>query len=150
MKGTGLCAAVAAILFVCAVAEGADWISFGESNIGTAYYDRADISHLSGDVLRVSVKYSYSAEGVNEFRKVFAGVRESQTVSYSLYAYDLDCSAGSFRLIRAATYNAAHVAIKGTELDLERSRQTAYEHVTPNSMMERLFNAACGWKLNAY
>lgn len=150
MKGTRLCAAVVGVLLICAMAEGVDWISFGRSDLGTTYFDRAGIEKLSGGVIRISVKYAYSPEGIKEFRKAFTGVDESQAVSYTLYVYDLDCSAESFRLISAATYSVDDVAIKGTALDLEKARQSAPEHVTPNSMMERLFDAACKWQSSVH
>jgi hypothetical protein len=149
MKAACLCVPIVVILLVCAVAEGADWIPFAESNIGTAYYDRAGVKKIVEDVFRISVKYVYSADGISEFRKAFAGVGGTQRVSYSLYVYEVDCYMESFKLMTAATYDEAGVVIKGTELDLEKTGQSAFEHVTPNSMMERLLSASCRWQLNA-
>ncbi len=147
MKRLFLCALIAGIFLARPVAEGADWILFGQSNIGTAYYDRAAIQQRSGDVIRVTVKYAYSPEGVREFREAFPGVDASETISYSLYIYELNCAAGSFWLIKAATYNSAESVVKGTELDFDESGQATPEHITPNSMMEQLSGAACRWRL---
>jgi hypothetical protein len=127
------------------MAEVADWILLRESNIGTAYYDRASIKQLSGNVIRVSVKYSYSSEGVKEFREAFPKVNIHETISYSLYIYDINCSADSFRLIKATTYNSAESAIRGTELEFDETEQSTPEHITPNSMMERLSEESCRW-----
>ena len=139
-------------LIVCtffnyALAERADWILLGKSNIGTAYYDRASIKQLSGNVIRVSVKYIYSSEGVKEFREAFPKVNMHETISYTLYVYDINCSADSFRLIKATTYNSAESVIKGTELESNETEQSNSEHITPNSMMERLSEISCRWEL---
>jgi len=71
MKRLFLCFFIVCRFFNYALAEGADWILLGKSNIGTAYYDRASIKQLSGNVIRVSVKYTYSSEGAKEFREAF-------------------------------------------------------------------------------
>jgi hypothetical protein len=124
-------------------AEGADWILLGKSYIGTAYYDRASIKQLSKNIIRVSVKYTYSSEGVKEFRAAFPEVNMYETISYSLYVYEINCSADSFRLIKAATYNSEESVIKGTELEFKEKEQSSTEHITPNSMMERLSEESC-------
>ncbi len=148
MKQLFLCALLAGIFLGHAAAEGADWILFGQSNIGAAYYDRAGIKQRSDDVITVTVKYAYSPAGVREFREAFPGVDASEVISYSLYVYEMNCAAGSFRLIKAATYNSAESVVKGTELDLNEKGQSSLEHITPYSMMEQLSEAACGWRLN--
>ena len=71
----------------------------------------------------------------------------SETISYTLYVYDINCSADSFKLIKATTYNSAEKAIKGTELEFTETEQLTPEHTTPNSMMEKLSNASCRWGL---
>ena len=138
---------IVCILFTCVTAEGADWILLGESNIGTAYYDRASIQKFSTNVIRVSVKYTYSSEGVKEFRETFPKVNMHETISYTLYVYNINCSGDSFRLIKATTYNSAESVIEGTELEFNETEQSTPEHITPNSMMERLSEAACRWGL---
>jgi len=147
MKRLFLYFLIACIFFIYAVAEGADWILLGKSNIGTAYYDRASITQLSGNAIRVSVKYVYSSEGVKEFREAFPKVNMYETISYTLYVYDINCSADSFRLIKATTYNSAESAISGTELEFNETEQSTSEHITPNSMMERLSEVSCRWGL---
>jgi len=134
---------IVCIFFNYALAEGADWILLGKSNIGTAYYDRASIKQLSGNVIRVSVKYTYSSEGVKEFREAFPKVNMYETISYTLYVYEINCSVDSFRLIKATTYNSAESVIKGTELEFNETEQSTSEHITPNSMMERLSKESC-------
>jgi hypothetical protein len=147
MKGLLSVSLIVCILFICVTAEGDDWIPLGESNIGTAFYDRASIQQLSGNVIRVSVKYTYSSEGVKEFREAFPKVNMHETISYTLYVYDINCSGDSFRLIKAATYNSAESVIGGTELEFNETEQSTPEHITPNSMMERLYEASCRWVL---
>ncbi len=144
-----MCAAIVCIS-IASAAEGADWIFFAKSNMGTAYYDRAGIKKLSGGVIRISVKYAYSPEGIKEFGEDFRGVSGSESVSYSVYVYGLDCSTNTFKPITADSYDSAGAALKGTGLDFEKTGQSAPEHITPNSMMEQLFNSACGWKFNAF
>lgn len=142
-----LCVLILGTFFTCASAEGADWILFGESNIGTAYYDMAGIEQLSNDVIRVSVKYAYSSEGVREFREAFPNVNASETVGYTVYVYEMNCSTGSFMLLKAATYDPADNVIKGTELALNGTEELTSEHITPHSLMEQLSDAACKWRL---
>jgi len=147
MKKLLLFSLIVSILFTCVIAEGADWILLGESNIGTAYYDRASIQQLSGNVIRVSVKYTYSSEGVKEFRETFPKVNMHETISYTLYVYDINCSGDSFRLIKATTYNSAESIIVGTEIEFNETEQSTPEHITPNSMMKQLSEASCRWAL---
>jgi Surface-adhesin protein E len=136
---------IVCIFFTCVIAEGSDWIPLGESNIGTAFYDRASIQQLSGNVIRVSVKYTYSSEGVKEFREAFPKVNMHETISYTLYVYDINCCGDSFRLIKAATYDSADSVIDGTELEFNETEQSTPEHITPNSMMEQLSEVSCRW-----
>ena len=136
---------IVCILLACVTAEGSDWIPLGESNIGTAFYDRASIQQLSGNVIRVLVKYTYSSEGVKEFREAFPKVNMHKTISYTLYVYDINCSGDSFRLIKAATYDSAESVIGGTELEFNETEQSTSEHITPNSMMEQLSEVSCRW-----
>jgi hypothetical protein len=142
-----LCVLIFGAFLICASAEGADWIPFGKSNLGTAYYDMAGIQQLSMNVIRVSVKYAYSSEGVREFREAFPHVNASETVSYSVYLYEINCSAGSFMQLEAATYNSADNVIRGTELSLKGTEGSTPEHITPHSLMEQLSDAACKWRL---
>jgi hypothetical protein len=114
------------MILIYTMAEGADWILLGESNIGTSYYDRASIERLSGDIVRVSVKYAYSSEGAEKFREAFQKVNRSEMVGYTLYVYDINCSAGSFRLTKAITYNSRKCN-KGTELQLTEAEQSTPE-----------------------
>jgi hypothetical protein len=135
-------------LIVCiflnyATVEGADWILLGKSAIGTAYYNSASIKQLSGNIITVSVKYAYSSEGVKEFRAAFPKVNMYETISHTLYVYEIKCSANSFRLIKATTYNSAESVIRGTELEFDETEQSPPEHITPNSMMERLSEESC-------
>ncbi len=143
MKRLFLCFLIVCIFFNYALTEGADWILLGKSNIGTAYYDKASIKQLSGNVIRVSVKYIYSSEGVKEFREAFPNVNMHETISYTLYVYEVNCSADSFRLIKATTYNSAESVIRGTELEFNETEQSTSEHITPDSMMERLSKESC-------
>jgi hypothetical protein len=147
MKKLFLCFLILSIFFNYALAEVADWIPLGESSIGAAFYDRASIRQLSGNVIRVTVKYTYSSEGVKKFIDAFPKVNMHETISYTLYVYDINCSGDSFRLIKAATYNSAESVIGGTELEFNETEQSTPEHITPNSMMERLYEASCRWVL---
>ena len=147
MKSLLLFFLIVGVILIGTVAEGADWILLGESNIGTAYYDRASIKQLSGDVIRVSVKYAYSSEGAEKFREAFPKINRSEMVSYTLYVYDINCSTGSFRLTKAMTYNSAESVIRGTELQFSETGESTPEHITPNSMMEQLSEVSCRWVL---
>ena len=143
MKSLFLILLIVGIILIGTIADGADWILLKESNIGTSYYDRASIKQLSGDVVRVSVKYAYSSEGAEKFKEAFPKVNRSEMVGYTLYIYDINCPKGSFRLTKAITYNSAERVISGTELQFSESEQTTPEHITPNSMMEKLSKVSC-------
>jgi len=142
-----LCMIILTAFFSCPSAEGAAWILFGKNNRGTAYYDMAGIEQLSTNVIRVSVKYAYSPEGVKEFKEAFPYLQGSETVSYSVYRYEINCSAGSFMQLEAATYDPSDSALKGTELSLKGAEEPIWEHITPHSLMEQLSVAACKWRL---
>jgi hypothetical protein len=134
---------IVGIILIDTMANGADWILLRESDTGTSYYDRASIEQLSGDVVRVSVKYAYSSEGAEKFRDAFPKVNRSEMVAYTLYIYDINCSKGSFMLTKAITYNSAESVIMGTELQFSEAEQSTPEHITPNSMMEQLSKVSC-------
>jgi hypothetical protein len=143
MKSLFLFILILGIILIDTMAEGVDWILLKESNIGNSYYDRESIKKLSGDVVRVSVKYAYSSEGAEKFREAFPKVNRSEMVSYTLYIYDINCSKGYFRLSKAITYNSSESEISGTELQFSESEQTTPEHITPNSIMEQLSKVSC-------
>jgi len=136
------------VLFViCSRAEGTDWTFLGKSNMGTVYYDKFGIKQLSGNVIRVLVKTDYSSEGVREFREAFPEVDRAESVSYTLYTYEVKCFEDSFRSIEATTYNSSDTAIKGTDLDYVKTGQTVWEHITPGSMMALLSEKSCRYLL---
>jgi len=143
MKSLFLFFLIVGIILIDTMANGADWILLRESNIGTSYYDRASIEQLSGDVVRVSVKYAYSSEGAEKFRDAFPKVNTSEMAAYTLYIYDINCSKGSFTLTKAITYSSAESVIMGTELQFSEAEQSTPEHITPNSMMEQLSKVSC-------
>ena len=143
MKSLFLILLIVGIILIGTIADGADWILLKEINIGTSYYDRASIKQLSGDVVRVSVKYAYSSEGAEKFRDEFPIANRSEIVGYNLYINDINCSKGSFMLTKAITYNSADSVISETELQFSESEQTTPEHITPNSMMEKLSKVSC-------
>jgi len=143
MKSIFLFILIVGIIFIDTMADGADWILLGESNIGTSYYDRESIKRFSADVVSVSVKYAYSSEGAEKFREAFPTVNRSEIVGYTLYIYDINCSRGSFKLTKAITYNSAESVISGTELQFSEAEQSTPEHITPNSMMEQLSKVSC-------
>jgi len=136
------------VLFsLCSTVEGSDWISLGKDTLGTTYYDNDSIKQLSRGIVRVSVKIAYSSEGVSEFREAFPHVKPVETISYTLYVYEVNCAKGLHRLIKAATYNSSESVIKGTELDYIETGQASRELITPNSMMAFLAEASCKYQL---
>ena len=145
MKILFLLCLIAGIILVAPMAQAADWVRLRESNIGTAYYDRADIRQLSKTLVKVSVKYIYSPEGTRKFREAFPNVDGSEMIGYTLYVYQIDCSEGSFRLTDAATYDSSGSVVRGTELHLSESGQSTPEHITPDSMMDQHAKASCKW-----
>ncbi len=136
-----------ALLVVCGRAEGADWTFLGKNNLGSVYYDKYGVEQLSENVVRVSVKIDYSLEGIKEVRDSFPYIDASETISYTLYTYEVKCYADSFRIIHAATYNSSGKAIKGTDLDYVRTGQALWEHITPGSTMSRLSEESCKYLL---
>jgi len=138
---------IVVLLMNCAIAEGTDWTLLGKSNTGTVYYDKYGIKQLSGNVIRVMVKTAYSSEGVKEFMEAFPQVDRAETVSYTLYTYEVKCFEDSFRSIKATTYNSSEGVIKGTDLDYIETGQAEWEHITPNSMMALLSETSCKYLL---
>jgi hypothetical protein len=136
-----------ALLIICAGAEGADWNLLGKSNLGTVSYDKYGIKQLSENVVSVSVKIDYSSEGVKEVREAFPFIDDSQSISYTLYTYEVKCYANSFRIIKAATYNSSGNTIKGTDLDYVKTGQALWTHTTPGSMLALLSEESCKYLL---
>jgi len=139
------CVLVMGISLTSAPSEAADWIFAGKSSTGTAYYDRGDIEKLPDNVIRVPVKYVYSPEGEREFRDAFKNVAIADTVGYTVYVYEIACHSASFKLTKAVTHSLKGAPIKGTDLDFVKTGQAATEHITPNSVVEKVAGAACDW-----
>lgn len=129
-----------ALSFGHSLAYGADWTALRSTGIGNAYYDRENIEKVAEKTIKVSVKYVYSPEGIEQFRQAFPDIDPKESVSYTIYHYQMNCSSSSFKMLKAVTYNSKGFAIEGTELE---QRESTPEHVTPNSMMEQLLYAAC-------
>jgi hypothetical protein len=137
----------ASLCVAYAQAEATDWDYLGKNNLGTVYYDKYGTRQLAGNVASVPVKIAYSPDGVKEAREAFPFIAGSETVSYTIYTYELKCSAGSFRITRAATYNSSGEAIKGTGLDYVKTGEASWDHVTPNSLVSRLSERSCRYLL---
>ncbi len=131
---------VSAVL-IGGVAEAGNWVKLRETNTGTAFYD-SETMVKSGKLVSVAVKFSYTPEGVTEFRKAFPDIPTSRQVSYTLYAYEIDCGSKAFRIFSAATYDNSGLVIKGTKMEPTES-EPEVEHITPKSILEQLFYAAC-------
>ncbi len=138
---------IVVLFIICSIAEGTDWTFLGKSNMGTVYYDKFGIKQLSGNVIKVLVKTAYSSEGVKEFWDAFPQVDRAESVSYTLYTYEVKCLEDSFRSIKAITYNSSDSAIKGTDLDYIKTGQAVWEHITPGSMMALLSEKSCKYLL---
>src|SRR5512135_3315569 len=113
---------------ICGSAEGANWNYLGRSNLGIVYFDKYGIKQLPENAVRVLVKIDYSAEGVKDVREAFPFIDGSETISYTLYTYEVKCYASSFRIIKAATYNSSGNAIKGTDLDYLKTGEASWVH----------------------
>jgi hypothetical protein len=128
-----------AALVLCvayAQAEATDWDFLGKNNLGTVYYDKYGIRQLAGNVA-----------SVKEARGAFPFIAGSETISYTIYTYELKCYAGSFRITRATTYNFSGEAIKGTALDYVKTGEASWDHITPNSLVSRLSERSCRYLL---
>jgi hypothetical protein len=136
------------VLFgTCSHAHATDWDFLGRNNLGTVYYDKYGIRQLPGNIIRVRVKIAYSSEGVNEVRESFPFIAASETVSYTLYTYEVKCHDSSFRIMRATTYNSSWEAIKRTDLDYAETGELSWDHVTPDSIVSVLSEKSCRYLL---
>ncbi len=135
------------LIVIFGSAEGANWNFLGRSNLGTVSYDKYGIKQLPGNVVRVLVKIDYSSQGVKDVREAFPFIDRSETISYTLYTYEVKCYTNSFRIINASTYNSSGKAIKGTDLDYLKTGQASWVHITPGSSVALLSEESCKYLL---
>ena len=147
MKKVILLFLMSVVCFWGVSADGSDWIFLGKNSLGTTYYDKDSVKQLAGNIVRVSVKIVYSSEGVREARESFSQVDPAEPISYTLYVYEVNCSQGSCRLLKASTHNSSDTLINGTELDYLATGLASWEIITPNSRMALLSEESCKYQL---
>jgi hypothetical protein len=114
---------------------GANWISYGQTNLSLHYFDLESISRPSENVLIVWVKYEYTNAGiiaaVERLGDKYIDLSESRSL------YEINCKQKKYRCLSSTDYSK-----DGTILN-EFSTPMAWKYMVPKSNIESLYKLFC-------
>lgn len=119
-----LLAPLLALASFAAQAQGADWVSYGQSENGAYYFDKSSI-RAEGDRKRVWRLFA--------LREPQAGVQSGKAL------IELQCKAGTYRYLRTLYYSGP----MGQGKYVGGSREQSPEPITPGSMIGELAQKVC-------
>jgi len=125
-------------IFGCAGRQAADWKLFAETqaDIGIIYYDAANITHPSKDIVRTWVRLVYSKDGVALQVKELG--KRYEDLSYTLSLLEVNCAAKKNRVLQSTSYSR-----DGNVISSNQSQQTEWSLIIPESIGETLYKTVC-------
>ena len=134
----GVIVIVGLAIFGCAGMQRADWKIFAETqaDIGTFYYDTANITHPSKDIVRTWVKLVYSNDGVA--LQVKALGKRYEDLSYTIHLWEINCVAKKNRILQSTSYSK-----DGKIISSNQSQQTEWSFMNAGSIGSVLYTTVC-------
>ena len=125
-------------IFGCAGRQAPDWKLFAETqaDIGMIYYDAANITHPSKDIVRTLLRLVYSKDGVA--LQVKEQGKRYEDLSYTLILLEVNCAAQKNRVLQSTSYSRNEKVISSNQ-----SQQAEWGFISPGSTGEILFKAVC-------
>ncbi len=125
-------------IFGCAGKRPPDWRLFAETqaNIGMIYYDAANITHPSKDIVRTWTRLVYSKDGVA--MQVKERGKRYEDLSYTLNLLEVNCGTNKNRVLESTSYARDEKVISSS-----LSRQAEWSSINPGSMGEILYKTVC-------
>jgi hypothetical protein len=134
----GVILVIGIVIFGCAGMQAADWRLFAETqaDIGMIYYDAANITHPSKDIVRTWVRLVYSKDGVALQVKELG--KRYEDLSYTLSLLEVNCAAKKNRVLQSTSYSR-----DGNVISSNQSQQTEWSLIIPGSIGETLHKTVC-------
>ena len=125
-------------IFGCAGMQAADWRLFAETqaDIGMIYYDAANITHPSKDIVRTLLRLVYSKDGVA--LQVKEQGKRYEDLSYALILLEVNCAAEKNRVLQSTSYSRNENVISSNQ-----SQQAEWSFIIPGSTGEILYKTVC-------
>jgi hypothetical protein len=125
-------------IFGCAGMQAADWKLFAETqaDIGIIYYDAANITHPSKDIVRTLLRLVYSKDGVA--LQVKEQGKRYEDLSYTLILLEVNCAAKKNRVLQSTSYSR-----DGNVISSNQSQQAEWSFISPGSTGEILYRTVC-------
>ncbi|HTZ40285.1 MAG TPA: surface-adhesin E family protein [Syntrophales bacterium] len=133
---------VVLFLFILANHAGAaDWILFGQTATGDAYYDKSNI-YEAGGIIRVWTKDIYSKEGkMNTYqimKNLGHAIASPDVLSHQLILREFDCANEKMQSTALTVYTIDGAAIFSQSKSFDERKDIA-----PGSIFETLKNIVC-------
>jgi len=122
--------------------NGAEWIYYNESSLGTYYYDKESITSDGKGIIKVWDKTVYSEKGKQDYigwRKE-RGIYDTkfEDLSYTLNLYALKCSTREFDIM-----SGSHSNSEARIIDSYSNPSPSYDPISPESIIESLYEIVC-------
>ena len=132
-------------MFGCTIVNGAEWVYYNESSVGTYYYDKESITSDRNGIIKVWDKTAYTKKGKQEYigwRKE-KGIYDTkfEDLSYTINLYAMKCSTREFDIISGSHRNSEERII-----DSYSNPSPSYDPISPESIMESLYKIVCNVK----
>ena len=125
-------------IFGCAGRQAPNWKLFAETqaDIGMIYYDAANITHPSKDIVRTLLRLVYSKDGVA--LQVKEQGKRYEDLSYTLILLEVTCAAKKNRVLQSTSYSR-----DGNVISSNQSQQTEWSLINTGSIGEILYKTVC-------
>lgn len=137
----GLIGLVILILFA-RQAGAAEWIFYGKSNTGNAYYDQSSIKNVKQNIVSVSTKTLYNDVGKLENYSVLKDMRRAPVnpyvLSHELIQFEIDCQQAKIKISSRRICDK-----RGNVIASEPPFDNPWKRIAPGSIFETLKNEVC-------
>jgi hypothetical protein len=125
------------VIFSDAVAWGADWRKFFESDIGEYFYDAQNTDRSSGNIVIVYEKNVLTQKGVWGWVQRLGD--SFRNLSYTISLWELDCMDRRWHWLVMAFYSNQDKILKS----VPAAASTEWNIINPESFAEPLYEAVC-------
>lgn len=131
------------MLFLAAGRVGAvEWIPYGSSTIGAAYYDKSSVIKVNGHMIRVLTKTLLNDVGklqnYSVLRKKGKAPGNPYILNYEIALLDVDCSNAKMKISSSRICDK-----RGNVIASKPASHDEWHKVVPGSHLEKLKDAVC-------
>lgn len=131
------------MLFLAAGRVGAvEWIPYGSSTIGAAYYDKSSVIKVNGHMIRVLTKTLLNDVGklqnYSVLRKKGKAPGNPYILNYEIALLDVDCPNAKIKIFSRRICDK-----RGSVIASEPASHDQWHKIVPGSHLEKLKNEIC-------